>query len=100
MTPVLPAFAGHVPAELAEVIPEKLDTFRVSYWGGFADKYRCTFLSPMDKHFAEIQKAYLEEQTKLYGTDHIYGVDPFNEVDAPFWDPETLAKISKASTRV
>lgn len=95
MTPVLPAFAGHVPAELAEVIPEKLDTFRVSYWGGFADKYRCTFLSPMDKHFAEIQKAYLEEQTKLYGTDHIYGVDPFNEVDAPFWDPETLAKISK-----
>ncbi|MGM9788140.1 MAG: alpha-N-acetylglucosaminidase [Candidatus Cryptobacteroides sp.] len=95
MTPVLPAFAGHVPAELAEVTEEKLDTFRVSYWGGFADEYRCTFLSPMDKHFAQIQKAFLEEQTRLYGTDHIYGVDPFNEVDAPFWDPETLAQISK-----
>lgn len=95
MTPVLPAFAGHVPAELAEVVPEKLDTFRVSKWGGFADEYRCTFLSPMDPYFAQIQKAYLEEQTKLYGTDHIYGVDPFNEVDAPFWDPKTLAEISK-----
>ena len=95
MTPVLPAFAGHVPAELAEVTPEKIDTFRVSYWGGFADKYRCTFLSPMDPIYARIQKDFLQEQTKMYGTDHIYGVDPFNEVDAPFWDPETLAKISK-----
>ncbi len=95
MTPVLPAFAGHVPAELAEVAKEPLDTFRVSYWGGFADKYRCTFLSPMDPIYARIQKDFLEEQTRMYGTDHIYGVDPFNEVDAPFWDPETLAKISK-----
>lgn len=95
MTPVLPAFAGHVPEELASAVGEKIDTFRVSYWGGFADKYRCTFLSPMDDLFADIQKTYLQEQTKLYGSDHIYGVDPFNEVDAPFWDPETLAKISK-----
>ena len=95
MKPVLPAFSGHVPAELAQTSTEKLDTFRVSYWGGFANEYRCTFLSPMDPQFAVIQKEYLEEQTRLYGTDHIYGVDPFNEVDAPFWDPETLAKISK-----
>ncbi len=95
MTPVLPAFAGHIPAELAEVVDEKIDTFRVSYWGGFADKYRCTFLNPQDKMFADIQKAYLQQQTRLYGTDHIYGVDPFNEVDAPFWDPETLAAMSK-----
>lgn len=95
MTPILPAFAGHVPAELAEAVQEPIDTFRVSYWGGFANQYRCTFLSPMDPIYAKIQKDFLEEQTKMYGTNHIYGVDPFNEVDAPFWDPETLAKISK-----
>ncbi len=95
MTPVLPAFAGHVPEELAQTVGEKIDTFRVSYWGGFADKYRCTFLSPMDSLYTDIQKTFLEEQTRMYGTDHIYGVDPFNEVDAPFWDPETLAKMSK-----
>lgn len=95
MTPVLPAFAGHIPAELADVRQEKVDTFRVSYWGGFANEYRCTFLSPMDPLYAQIQKDFIQEQTRMYGTDHIYGVDPFNEVDAPFWDPETLAKISK-----
>lgn len=94
MTPVLPAFSGHLPKEVAEASSTQLDTFRVSYWGGFANEYRCTFLSPMDPTFAQIQKDFLEEQTRMYGSDHIYGVDPFNEVDAPFWDPETLAKIS------
>lgn len=93
MTPVLPAFAGHVPQELKEVCPEAEIT-RVSYWGGFADEYRCSFLAPMDPLFARIQKDFLEEQTRLFGTDHIYGVDPFNEIDAPSWDPETLGKMS------
>ena len=93
MTPVLPAFAGHVPAELKEIYPDAEMT-RVSYWGGFADEYRCTFLSPMDSLFAVIQKDFLEEQTRMFGTDHIYGADPFNEIDSPSWDPETLASMS------
>ena len=95
MTPILPAFAGHVPAQLAESHPDaKLS--RVSYWGGFADEYRCAFLSPMDPLFAQIQKEFLEEQTAMFGTDHIYGVDPFNEIDSPSWDPETLAEMSRS----
>lgn len=94
MRPVMPAFAGHIPAELAEVQPG-IDTSRVSYWGGFADEYRCTFLSPMDPLYEQIQKDFLEEQTRLYGTSHIYGIDPFNEIDSPSWDPETLAAYSE-----
>lgn len=93
MTPILPAFAGHVPKELADVYPS-IDTSRVSYWGGFADEYRCTFLAPMDPLYAEIQKDFLTVQTDMFGTDHIYGVDPFNEIDAPSWDPQTLASMS------
>lgn len=93
MTPILPAFAGHVPNELGDVYPSA-DTSRVSYWGGFADEYRCTFLAPMDSLYAEIQKDFLTVQTEMFGTDHIYGVDPFNEIDAPSWDPQTLASMS------
>ena len=93
MTPILPAFAGHVPKELADVYPS-IDTSRVSYWGGFADEYRCTFLAPMDSLYAEIQKDFLTVQTEMFGTDHVYGVDPFNEIDAPSWDPQTLANMS------
>ncbi|WP_374693739.1 alpha-N-acetylglucosaminidase TIM-barrel domain-containing protein [Bacteroides thetaiotaomicron] len=27
--------------------------------------------------------------------DHIYGIDPFNEVDSPNWNEDFLAKVSK-----
>lgn len=94
MRPVLPAFAGHVPAALKRVYPN-INTTRVSEWGGFADEYRCTFLNPMDSLYAVIQKEYLTEQTRLYGTDHIYGIDPFNEVDPPSWDADSLGMMAK-----
>ena len=98
MRPVLPGFAGHVPAALKELYPDAKTT-TVSEWGGFPADYRCTYLSPEDSLFAVIQREYLTEQTKLYGTDHIYGIDPFNEVDPPTWDPDSLAMISESIYR-
>ncbi len=94
MTPVLPAFAGHVPSAIHTKYPEAKIS-RLGYWGGFADKYRCNFLDPLDPLFPMIQKAFLEEQTRLFGTDHIYGTDPFNEVTPPSWEPDYLAKVGK-----
>lgn len=94
MRPVLPAFAGHIPAALKRVYPN-IKTTKVSEWGGFADQYRCTFLNPKDSLYAVIQKEYLSEQTRLYGTDHIYGIDPFNEVDPPSWDADSLGMMAK-----
>lgn len=94
MTPVLPAFAGHVPPEIKRVYKDAHIT-QMSSWGGFEDKYRSYFLDPLDPLFAKIQKAFLEKQTSLYGTDHIYGADPFNEIDSPSWEPEYLARVSR-----
>lgn len=93
MTPVLPAFAGHVPAALKRIYPEANIQY-LGRWAGFSDDYRCHFLNPEEPLFAEIQKSFLEEQEKMFGTDHIYGVDPFNEVDPPSWEPEYLAQVS------
>ena len=95
MTPVLHSFSGSVPEVFKDMHPEAQIT-KVSNWGGFGDPYRCWFLSPTDPLYAEIQKAYIEEQTALFGTDHIYGLDPFNEVDAPSWDVETLSSMGSA----
>ena len=39
----------------------------------------------------------MEEQENMFGTDHIYGVDLFNEVEAPSWDPQTLADIARGA---
>ena len=93
MTPVLPAFAGHVPGELKEKFP-KAKIYTMSQWGGYDDKYRSHFLDPMDSLYNVIQKMFLEEQTHVYGTDHLYGIDPFNEVDSPSWDENFLSNVS------
>ena len=90
MTPVLPAFAGHVPRQIAERNPQA-DIKRLSSWCGFEPTY---FMNSTDSLFAVIQRKYLEKQTALYGTNHIYGVDPFNEMDPPSWEPDYLAGVS------
>ena len=93
MTPILPAFAGHVPAELKELYPEA-KIYTMSQWGGYDEKYRSHFIDPMDSLYSVIQHRFLEEQTKVYGTNHIYGIDPFNEVDSPNWNEEFLSNVS------
>ena len=93
MTPVLPAFAGHVPAELKTIYPNA-KIYQMSQWGGFDEKYRSHFIDPMDSLYSIIQRRFLEEQTKVYGTDHSYGIDPFNEVDSPDWSEDFLANVS------
>ena len=91
MTPVLPAFAGHVPKRFAEMHPNA-DIQQLSAWCGFEPT---CFLNSSDPLFAKIQKSFLEKQTALFGTDHIYGVDPFNEMDPPSWEPDYLASVAR-----
>ena len=96
MRPVLSAFGGHVPEQLKEIYPDAQIT-DIPRWSGFPAENLCHFLAPMDPLYARIQKEYMEEQEKMFGTDHIYGVDLFNEIEAPSWDPQTLAQISKGA---
>jgi alpha-N-acetylglucosaminidase len=94
MTPVLPAFAGHVPAAIKTKFPNAKIT-RLGGWGGFAEKYESNFLDPFDPLFKTVQQMFLKEEIKAFGTDHIYGADPFNEVTPPSWEPADLANVSK-----
>jgi alpha-N-acetylglucosaminidase len=93
MRPVLPAFAGHVPKALSTIFPSA-KIHSLGEWGDFSEQFQSYFLDPFDSLFKPIQKAYLEEQTKLLGTDHIYGADPFNEVTPPSWEPSYLASVA------
>ncbi len=94
MRPVLPAFAGHVPVALIKHYPQA-DIKPLSRWLGFDDACQTYFLYSEDPLFARIQRMFLEEQTNLYGTDHIYGTDPFNEMTPPSLEPEYLKRVSK-----
>ena len=94
MKPVLPAFAGHVPPELRRLYPDaQID--RMSDWAGFDEDQWPHFLDPMDPLFPQIQKKFLEKEIEIYGTDHIYGIDLFNEMIPKSWDPEYLARVSR-----
>ncbi len=92
MLPVLPAFTGHVPAAFKAKFPQaKLKT--TNWNNGFADTY---ILDAADPMFAEIGKKFLQLQTKLYGTDHLYSADTFNENEPPSSEPAFLSNLSKS----
>jgi len=96
MSPVLCAFAGHVPAALKVKQPAMQIQRIPPGWGGFTPDYGCWFLSPLDPKFREIQTAFLQEQQKEYGTSHYYGTDPFNEITPPSWEPPYLASVARS----
>lgn len=96
MSPVLGAFAGHVP-EALRVRQPALKIERIPPgWGGFSNQFGCWFLDPLDPKFKEIQVRFLQEQQKEYGTSHYYSADPFNEITPPSWEPAYLARVSQA----
>ncbi len=95
ISPILGSFTGHVPAALKEVYPDA-QISKLNRWGSFDEQYNAWYLNPTDSLFRKIQKAFLRNQRKIYGEDcHIYGVDLFNEVNPPSWDPEYLSDAAR-----
>jgi alpha-N-acetylglucosaminidase len=91
MKPILPAFTGHVPPSFARHFPGA--RLKATNWkNGFADTY---ILDAADPLFAVIGKKFLEVQRRLYGTDHFYSADTFNENEPPSDNPEFLAGLSR-----
>lgn len=90
MKPVLPAFTGHVPPAFKKKYPNA--KLKATNWtNGFADTY---ILDSEDPLFAEIGKKFLQKQTQLFGTDHLYSADTFNENEPPSDDPAFLSALS------
>ncbi|KAG7172873.1 Alpha-N-acetylglucosaminidase-like [Homarus americanus] len=74
MFPVLPAFAGHVPAGLT----------------------RTYLLDPNDPLFQTIGSAFIQEMTSVLGSDHFYNCDTFNEMTPTSSDPDYLKSVGAA----
>jgi alpha-N-acetylglucosaminidase len=96
MTPILCGFAGHVPEALKSVKPDATITHIPGNWGGFDSEWTTWFLDPKDPLFKQVQQRLFKEQTALYGTDHLYAADPFNEITPPSWDGDYLAGVAKS----
>jgi alpha-N-acetylglucosaminidase len=93
MTPVLQAFTGHVPESIRAVYPRAV-IHRTGDWSaGFGGTW---FLDPLDSLFQRFGRRFIERQTELYGSDHLYAADPFNEIDPPSDDSTFLAAMGRA----
>ncbi|XP_069126056.1 alpha-N-acetylglucosaminidase-like [Argopecten irradians] len=95
MIPVLPGFAGHVPEAITWLYPES-NVSRLPDWAGFNGTYCCNLLLDFDDPlFKQIGVQFLKELMDEFGTDHIYNIDTFNEMDPKSNDPVYLAKASR-----
>jgi alpha-N-acetylglucosaminidase len=92
MTPVLQGFTGHVPSAIRETFPDTA-FLQLPGWSGFEGTW---IIDPAEPLFTQFGKAFLEEQTRLFGTDHLYAADTFIEVSPPARDPAFLDAMGKA----
>lgn len=90
MTPILPAFTGHVPPAFSKKFPE-VKTKKTT-WVEFPE---VNILDPNEAMFTEIGKLFMEEQINTYGTNHYYSADTFNENTPPTTDSMYLNNISQ-----
>ncbi|WP_408964330.1 alpha-N-acetylglucosaminidase [Nonomuraea angiospora] len=88
MTPVLPAFTGHVPSELAS-------TARAGrrLWQGF----ETWVLDPADPLYERLGAEIARAQIELFGTDHLYAADPFIEMIPIDADPAFPGAVAAAT---
>ncbi|XP_034945717.1 alpha-N-acetylglucosaminidase-like [Chelonus insularis] len=95
ITPVLPAFSGHVPQAFLTKFPNA-SMYKTNTWYEFPDEYCCpVLLSPRDPLFKVIGKLFLDTYTEEFGTDHVYNCDTFNEKN-PETDLDVLRDIGRA----
>ncbi len=93
MTPILQGFTGHVPKSITQVYPG-VNLHQTGNWSaGFPGTY---FLDPHDSLFQRMGRAFIQRETQLFGTDHLYAADPFNEINPPSNDSTFLAGIGRA----
>jgi alpha-N-acetylglucosaminidase len=85
MTPVLPAFTGHVPMQLAP------PGARTRLWQGMSTMV----VDPDEPLFRRLATEIVRAQQELFGTDHLYAADPFIEM-IPDGDEEYPAAVAAA----
>jgi alpha-N-acetylglucosaminidase len=90
MTPILQGFTGCLPMAFLEKFPAA-KLLRKKVWCEVPPG--TLQLDPEDPLFAEFGRAFLEEQTRLLGTDHLYAGDPFHEGEPPQDTPEYLHDV-------
>ncbi|KAN0029588.1 hypothetical protein ACTA71_007719 [Dictyostelium dimigraforme] len=92
MKPVLPGFAGHIPGAIQQLYPQA-NISVLSTWCNFNGTF---YLESTDPLFAKITTMFIGELIDVFGTDHFYNFDPFNELEPPSNDTHYLRQTSQS----
>lgn len=90
MTPVLQGFTGHIPSTLVRKDPGL--KFSKLKWIDFPETYLLDWQDPL---FDKIAEDFISEQTSEYGTDHLYAIDQFIEMEPASGDTTYLGNMSR-----
>ncbi len=93
MRPILQGFTGHVPEAILKRHPQA--SAQKIKWV----EWDTHLLDPLDPLFPKIAKVFMEEQSRQFGTDHLYAADTFIEMTPPSGEPDYLGKLSRAIYR-
>jgi alpha-N-acetylglucosaminidase len=90
ITPVFPAFNGHVPADFAERHPgTKLNPI---HWYGPSNE--TLMLDPKSPGFEAMGSFFVRRVNELFGTNHFYACDTFIEMLPPSSEPDYLRSVA------
>jgi len=93
MTPVLQGFTGHIPEALLKKFPGT--KAQQIHW----IEFNTHMLDPQDPLFQKLGSAFIEEQTRIFGSDHLYAADSFIEMTPPSGDLNYLANTARSIYR-
>ena len=99
MTPVVPAFSGFVPDAFRRIHPE-VRIYDIAPWDGFSKDCGTHILSPTSPLFREIGQRFITEYVKMFGTNHYYLADSFNELQVPVSDTARYKELSEFGAAV
>ncbi|WP_169305639.1 alpha-N-acetylglucosaminidase [Sphingobacterium alkalisoli] len=91
MKTILKGFSGYVPTALTKFYPEAK-----IYKTDWISTFETAQIDPLDPLFVQIAEIFVEEQYKLFGTDHYYSVDPFHESQPPIKTADYLEHAGNA----
>src|SRR5262249_16476007 len=88
----LQGFSGFVPRKLHQKYPEAHIEQKPRWCRVFEGTAQ---LDPLDPLFRELGGAFIEEQSRILGTDHWYAADPFHESKPPSDATNYLSAVAK-----